>query len=103
MLNKITKLISRYLRLNEPVFYGLSQQEKNRVECVLKKNNIDYYMYFPHMGIEDPELKDTLFKLSECGYLFTDKDGNIVGKVAKLNADSNDNAELRRNNFFVVK
>ncbi|MBW8191300.1 hypothetical protein K0504_09650 [Neiella marina] len=70
------------------------------IEC--KGHSAHYYM--PSIGQrEDSELCRALDLLAGQGFIVTDGDGNLVGKVAKARISSGERAEQRRAEFKIVQ
>lgn len=62
------------------------------------------HKYFPGIGLRnDKELSTVLDWFAANGYVVTGKSGDIVGKVATVNIDSAELAELRRSQFKLVE
>lgn len=90
-------------------FFTKSQEESwnsERDEALdtIKKQNYDAHYYLPSIGSRDnEELSSALDSLAGKGFIITDKNGSLVGKVAKARLTSNEVAEAKRATFSVVE
>lgn len=70
---------------------------------VVSKHGMKAHKYFPGVGQrDDVELSTALDWFAANGFVVTDKNGGIVGKVATANMDSSELAELRRSQMKLV-
>lgn len=71
---------------------------------VINKHGMKVHKYFPGIGHRDDfELSIALDWFAANGFVVTDKNGGIVGKVATANMDSSELAELRRSQMKLVE
>ena len=90
-------------------FFTKSQEaswnsERDEALNVIQKQNYDAHYYLPSIGSRDnKELSSALDSLAGKGFIITDKDGCLVGKVAKARLTSNEVAEAKRATFSVVE
>lgn len=89
-------------------FFAKSQEqswngERDEALDTIKKKNYDAHYYLPSIGSRDnEELGNALDSLAGQGFIITDKNGCLVGKVAKARLSSNEVAEEKRATFSVV-
>jgi len=90
-------------------FFTKSQEESwnsERDEALdtIKKQDYDAHYYLPSIGSRNnKELGNALDSLAGKGFIVTDKNGCLVGKVAKARLNSNEVAEAKRATFSVVE
>lgn len=71
---------------------------------VVSKHGMKAHKYFPGVGQrDDVELSTALDWFAANGFVVTDKNGGIVGKVATANMDRSELAELRRSQMKLVE
>lgn len=71
---------------------------------VISKHEMKAHKYFPGVGQrDDVELSTALDWFAANGFVVTDKNGGIVGKVATANMDRSEIAELRRSQMKLVE
>ena len=70
--------------------------------AVLEDRGIRAHIYMPSVGIlDDTELCEALERLSLAGYVFTNSQGELLGR-SSLQLNSNERASRPRSNFKVV-
>lgn len=71
---------------------------------VVEKYNIDAHFYMPSIGNTDNgELCKSLDELASAGYVMTDRNGVLIGKLAKSRLNAEEKAILRRATFKIVE
>lgn len=71
---------------------------------VVSKHGMKAHKYFPAVGQrDDVELSTALDWFAANGFVVTDKNGAIVGKVATANMGRSELAELRRSQMKLVE
>ncbi|GIC77141.1 hypothetical protein [Moritella sp. F3] len=61
------------------------------------------HYYVPSIGLTNNELRNSLDYLASKGFIITDSNEVLVGKVAKARMDSTELAEQRRATFKIIK
>ncbi len=69
--------------------------------AVIERNNMRAHLYLPSTG-RDTELDLALAILSSNGFIITDDQGEIVGKVCTHGLTSEEIAAIRRSTFKIV-
>jgi len=79
-------------------------KERKAMLEVISKHGMKAHKYFSCVGHRDEvELSIALDWFAANGFVVTDKNGGIVGKVATANMDSSELAELRRSQMKLVE
>src|SRR5690606_36586620 len=60
---------------------GLGRGKSRQAREVLKRHGLTPQLYLASVGVDDLELRAALDEFSFAGYIITDKEGNIVGKL----------------------
>ncbi|WP_445766808.1 hypothetical protein [Rheinheimera sp.] len=80
------------------------EKMRNTMLNVISANGMKAHKYFPGVGQHDNnELYMALDWLAGHGFIITDKNGEIVGKVATANMDRCELAVLRRSQIKLVE
>lgn len=70
-----------------------SEKSQNYALDVIEKHDLEAHYYLPSVGKRnDEELSNALDLLSISGFIITDSNGNLVGKVAKKRLSSQEKA-----------
>ena len=98
----LIKLVYRKLR------YSYDQKswskERDKALNTLKEYQLNAHYYLPSVGSRDNKpLCNVLDSLAGQGFIITNTNGDLVGKVAKANMNSNDVANAKRATFKVVE
>lgn len=75
---------------------------RERALDVLEKHGLCAHWYAPAAGIEDQELAEACHFLGGHGFLITDTQGGLVGKVATARLSTEEIAQQRRAQFRLV-
>jgi len=84
---------------------GLSMsgmERRDQAFDVVAKHGLDAHLYLAASGVNDRELADALRFLSDRGYVVTDRNGNLVGKVAKAQLTPGEAALERRAKMYLI-
>lgn len=95
----IGALISRFIRqqVNQ-------QPDTEQLLDQIDQQGYRAHLYLPSVGhYEDQPLAEALTRLSNAGYIITDADDNLVGKVATARFSSEEIAQHKRAIFHIVK
>lgn len=85
-------------------FSNAHKKERQAMLDVISKHGMKAHKYFPGVGQrDDVELSTALDWFASNGFVVTDKNGGIVGKVATANMESTELAELRRSQMKLVE
>ncbi|MFT0547010.1 hypothetical protein ACMHYO_11815 [Allopusillimonas ginsengisoli] len=60
---------------------ALDRRRSRQAREVLKRHGLTPQLYLASVGVDDLELRSALDEFSSGGYIVTDKEGNIVGKL----------------------
>lgn len=96
----LKRFIERLTGAAQPVM--ISESARIKALDTLRKHGIAAHYYLPAAGCEDRELADVLRHFGSNGYIMTDANGAIVGKVAKATLTSEERALEARKRFFLV-
>lgn len=100
MLRKLLNLISPAKAASG---VGFSPFAREQYLDELAKHGIEAHLYLPSVGNRDNEtLCRALDAMSNAGYLMTDSNGNLIGKLARARLSANEKAIERRAEFKVI-
>ncbi|WP_218309904.1 hypothetical protein [Alteromonas antoniana] len=81
----------------------LGDKARENALDVLYTHGLKAHLYLPSIGKRDNrELCEAMDLLSAAGYLITDRDNQLVGKIAQARMTSSEVAEERRKTFKLV-
>lgn len=81
----------------------LKEDESLKAFDVLARHGFRANLYLPGVGVDDRELKNAMNTLAAKGYLITNNDGFLVGKLAAMNPTADELVKMRRAEFKVVR
>ncbi|ODM57005.1 hypothetical protein [Vibrio harveyi] len=101
-------MLRYWLRFINPFVHAqgehLSENAKKSALDVLEQHGFEAHFYMAGIGHrEDKDLSNALDLLSSSGYIITNQDGELVGKVAKARVSTDERAKERRATFRIIK
>jgi hypothetical protein len=98
----LQRLIQRLVNSsNRPTMMADGAREK--ALDTLAEHGINAHFYLPAAGCANKELASALRLLGDLGYLMTDANGSLVGKVAKARLTADERAQESRKRFLLVE
>jgi hypothetical protein len=98
------KALKKALRWPSEEHPLMSEDAREKALDVIEKHGYRAHFYLPTVGAQDDrELWEALETMRLAGFIITNQNGHLVGKVATARPTSQEIAEERRASFSLIK